>query len=126
MAPLVTFVVVCVLLLLARFYEQLPVRAPTCQFRSVTGFPCVGCGGTRSMKALAHGDVASAFAFNPAIVLLVFGIAGWLLWRWICYRRNKAQPETLWSRKKVVTVVLAILFLLAANWLYLVFYLPIT
>ena len=78
------------------------------------------------MKALANGDLGSAFAFNPAITLLVFGIAGWLLWRAVSYHRSTVKPADLWTRKKVMTVVLVFLFLFVANWLYLVLYLPVT
>ena len=42
---------------------------PICTFRMWTGFPCVTCGATRSALALAHGDMALAWRFNP----LIFG-----------------------------------------------------
>ena len=42
---------------------------PVCPFRVVTGFACPGCGSTRAMHALVHGDVVSAFKFNPLLVL---------------------------------------------------------
>jgi hypothetical protein len=42
---------------------------PVCPFRMVTGFACPGCGSTRGMHALVHGDVVSAFKFNPLLVL---------------------------------------------------------
>ncbi|GAB2657007.1 hypothetical protein GCM10027169_20720 [Gordonia jinhuaensis] len=46
-----------------------------CPFRLATGLPCPGCGLTRSWVALAHGDVAGAFALNlfgpPTMVLAV-------------------------------------------------------
>jgi hypothetical protein len=42
---------------------------PVCPFRALTGFACPGCGSTRGMHALVHGDVVSAFKFNPLLVL---------------------------------------------------------
>ncbi len=52
-----------------------------CPFRVVTGWDCPLCGGTRMGSALLHGDVATAFAFNPlALVLIaVLGVVG-ALW----------------------------------------------
>lgn len=43
--------------------------APTCAFKSLTGYDCPLCGGTRAVSALARGDIASAWRFNAAVVL---------------------------------------------------------
>src|SRR5882757_3156742 len=42
---------------------------PACPFRTLTGFTCPGCGSTRGLHRLLHGDVISAFEFNPIMVL---------------------------------------------------------
>ena len=42
---------------------------PVCTFRALTGFACPGCGSTRGLHALLHGDVVAAFKFNPLFVL---------------------------------------------------------
>ena len=44
---------------------------PPCMFRAFTGFYCVGCGLTRALHALVHGDVAGAFGMNPLGVLML-------------------------------------------------------
>jgi hypothetical protein len=44
---------------------------PGCPFRAVTGFACPGCGGTRGMHSLLHGDVVGAFEFNPLFVISI-------------------------------------------------------
>lgn len=44
---------------------------PPCVFRFLTGYYCVGCGATRALHALVHGDVAHAFAMNPLIMLML-------------------------------------------------------
>jgi hypothetical protein len=36
-----------------------------CGFRRLTGHPCPGCGLTRSLVFLAHGEVASSFQAHP-------------------------------------------------------------
>jgi hypothetical protein len=43
---------------------------PTCMWNRLTGYPCAGCGMTRSFVALAAGDVERAWHFNPAGLLL--------------------------------------------------------
>jgi hypothetical protein len=47
---------------------------------------CPGCGALRAVHDLAHGDVASAMARNPLVVLVVgavlVGYAVWVRRRW--------------------------------------------
>jgi len=47
-----------------------------CTWKGLTGLPCAGCGGTRSVSLLLGGDVASALGMNP---LAIVAIAGTLL-----------------------------------------------
>ena len=42
---------------------------PACPFHAVTGLYCPGCGSTRALHALVHGDVATALAMNPLLVI---------------------------------------------------------
>jgi hypothetical protein len=44
---------------------------PACPFRAVTGFACPGCGSTRGLHALVHGDFIAAFKFNPLTMIAV-------------------------------------------------------
>jgi len=41
-----------------------------CLFHRLTGFLCPGCGVTRLLDHLIHGDVRRAFTANPAVFLL--------------------------------------------------------
>lgn len=38
---------------------------PPCAFRTFTGLACPGCGLTRAVHALLHGQLAHAFSLNP-------------------------------------------------------------
>jgi len=64
---------------------------PVCQFHRLTGLNCPGCGGTRALYALLHGDVPTALRDNA---LLVAGLAGtglrggWFALNWLRGRRN--------------------------------------
>src|SRR5688572_8141258 len=43
---------------------------PPCVFRALTGLLCPGCGATRAMHHLLHGDVAGAFRLNAMLLIL--------------------------------------------------------
>ncbi len=42
---------------------------PVCPFRALTGFTCPGCGTTRGLHQLLHGNVQTAFEFNPLLAI---------------------------------------------------------
>ena len=44
---------------------------PGCMFRALTGYYCIGCGMTRMLHALVHGDVVRAFAMNPLAMAML-------------------------------------------------------
>ncbi|KAF1687199.1 hypothetical protein B1992_04230 [Pseudoxanthomonas broegbernensis] len=44
---------------------------PPCMFRAFTGCYCIGCGLTRALHALVHGDLPGALSMNPLAVLLM-------------------------------------------------------
>lgn len=57
---------------------------PPCMFHAFTGYFCIGCGLTRALHALVHGDIAGAISMNPlamlmlpVIPLLVAAAYGW-------------------------------------------------
>ncbi len=44
---------------------------PACPFRTLTGLDCPGCGSTRGLHQLVHGNFIAAFEFNPLLIILV-------------------------------------------------------
>ncbi len=42
-----------------------------CMFRELTGLYCIGCGLTRALHALVHGDIVRAFGMNPLAMLVL-------------------------------------------------------
>ena len=48
---------------------------PPCIFRVVTGLHCPGCGITRMLHALAHGDIARAVEMNAMVVAMLPALA---------------------------------------------------
>lgn len=56
---------------------------PPCVFHLLTGWYCPGCGLTRALHALAHGDVARAWTMHPLLLLALPGLAVMLgQWLW--------------------------------------------
>jgi hypothetical protein len=57
---------------------------PPCPLYALTGLYCPGCGSTRCLHALLHGDLALAFAMNPLLLAtlpllaaMALNAAGW-------------------------------------------------
>lgn len=44
---------------------------PECPFRALTGIICPGCGSTRALHHLLHGNVETALLLNPLMFLLL-------------------------------------------------------
>ncbi|RMH92910.1 DUF2752 domain-containing protein [Lysobacter pythonis] len=51
-----------------------------CNFHAVTGLWCPGCGATRALHALAHGDPLRALSMNALVVALIPLAIGTLFW----------------------------------------------
>ncbi len=116
--PGITALAILVLLIVARFYEHLPLQPPACGLRTATGLPCVACGGTRSMIALAHGDFPAALGFNPLVFLGVLAAAAWLATSLVRLRFFPDRPSRP-RRLPIWLIVSGLVTLFAANWLYL-------
>ncbi|MEG2805264.1 DUF2752 domain-containing protein [Stenotrophomonas sp.] len=75
---------------------------PPCSFHAITGYYCIGCGLTRALHALAHGDVLTAVSMNPlAMVMLAIAplVLGWTLgWRprWMQPLINVLMTPAFW------------------------------
>jgi len=81
---------------------------PFCTFHRVTGWQCPGCGGLRATHHLLHGDIVTAFRFNPLVVMALPIVAGFVLWRWQWARGGgpgiRAQARWGWAILVVLLV----------------------
>jgi hypothetical protein len=76
---------------------------PACPFHRLTGLWCPGCGMTRALHALLHGDITAAMGSNlflPLAVLL--GGYLWLSWLWPSVRGTRLPslgrvPASVWG-----------------------------
>jgi hypothetical protein len=89
---------------------------PQCPLRALTGYDCPGCGLTRSVYALMHGNVAQAIDHNVLVmVLLPLAILGFA--RWTANRLGYRTPTLPRFRPwmSVVAVVVVFGFLVVRN-----------
>jgi len=52
-----------------------------CAFHAITGLHCPGCGLTRMLHALVHGDVARAWSMNP-LAMIALPLLAMMLMQW--------------------------------------------
>src|SRR2546430_502454 len=78
--------------ILHRFDPETVHFYPRCVFHVLTGLQCPGCGTTRALHHLLHGDVAGAFRLN-AMLFVVAPFSGLAL----VWRRFAAHPVTGWA-----------------------------
>lgn len=96
---------------LATFLTRGPVL---CGFRALFGIPCPGCGLTRCLAALAHGDVIGAFRVHPAGPIFLAYLGGlWLTAWWSFARRGDlrsplAQVIPGWAHAAIVGGMVAV------------------
>ena len=97
--------------------DRLPITL--CLFKRLTGLPCMTCGTTRALTALAGFDAGHAFAMNPLVsvllvAILIFGLVdlALLLWgRSLALRLGAGEGR--W-------VAVAALIVVLLNWAYLI------
>lgn len=96
-----------------------------CPFRTLTGWDCPLCGGTRMGAALLHGDVAAAYGYNP-LVLLALSVVGVLSLLWVVEalggpavrlpaRWTALARRVTLMRRLVIGLVVAVVYSLLRN-----------
>lgn len=97
-ALLVLGVTACVVLLVVPPGSPHAKWLPKCMFHQMTGLYCPGCGATRALSAMLHGDVKASLHNNallfPLLALIVFLIV---------------KPQTSLKRPFAVTIVAVVL-----------------
>jgi Protein of unknown function (DUF2752) len=95
---------------------------PVCMFHAVTGLNCPGCGATRALYALLHGNFPIALKDNALFVLLLPVLAVWSA-RFIL-QKMRGRPATfdippafLWTLLAVAVVFTVIRNVPGFEWL---------
>ena len=77
---------------------------PVCFFHQTTGLLCPGCGALRAAHQLLHGHLASAFRFNP-ILIVSLPMLAWFATR-VGLQKPANQPASLAVRPLWLWLVL--------------------
>lgn len=89
--------VITALVVLLFFFNPVEMRwLPPCLFHQLTGWSCPGCGATRAVHQLLHGEWRLALHCNALLVVL--GPVAVVGWRW----RNR--PGVGWALLTAVLV----------------------
>lgn len=93
---------------------------PKCPFLAVTGLPCLTCGATRSTIAFLHGDFLLALRWNPLAFAAVCAVIAFDLYAAIVLVSRRPRLRIVdWSVTEKKVVRIAVICLLALNWIYL-------
>jgi hypothetical protein len=77
-----------------------------CPFKLMTGLPCPGCGMTRSVVALLHGDLTVSAYFHPlgapfVLAMLALAVADAVIWSRHRRSGHPARPAS-WLLERVM------------------------
>ena len=93
---------------------------PRCLFKAVTGLPCVTCGSTRSMVEFLHGHFWAALRWNPLAFAAICGLVIFDLYAAIVLMGRTARLRVVdWTVAEKNAARIAVISLLALNWIYL-------
>lgn len=85
---------------------------PVCMFHELTGLYCPGCGGTRSVYALLHGNFRLAVKDNALFIGLL--AAAILRALWFAAKRRRRQPTGEFVTPKMLWTLLVIALIFTA------------
>lgn len=98
----------------------LHLPTPRCPFLAVTGYPCLTCGATRCAIALSHGNISAAWLWNPLALIALCGVVLFDVYAAaVLITRAPRLRLADWTRAEKNVVRLAVIALIAANWIYL-------
>ena len=93
---------------------------PRCPFLAITGLPCVTCGGTRSAMAFLRGDFLSALQWNPLAFVAFCALLAFDLYAAIVLAGRMPRLRIVdWTITEKNVARIAVISLLALNWIYL-------
>jgi hypothetical protein len=87
---------------------------PACPFRALTGFTCPGCGSTRGLHRLLHGDVVGAFEFNPLMVVAL----PFLLYALVRYTNAALRGQPVKRHQLNTKYIWALLVVIVSFWVF--------
>ena len=93
---------------------------PRCPFFAVTGLPCLTCGATRSAIAFLHGDFLLALRWNPLAFVAFCAVIAFDLYAALVLAGRMPRLRVVdWTAVEKKAARIAVICLLAMNWIYL-------
>jgi hypothetical protein len=80
---------------------------PVCQFHQLTGLNCPGCGGTRALYALLHGDILTALHDNAVAVTGLVAVVA--RGAWFGLNRLRGRPNGVFFPPRLLIPGLVVL-----------------
>jgi hypothetical protein len=83
---------------------------PRCMLHSLTGLNCPGCGATRCLYALLHGDLRQAAAYNVLFLVVLppfLALAARVWWAALRGRPSPSLPVPPWAIRILLVVLIA-------------------
>lgn len=89
---------------------------PACGFYALTGYYCPGCGMTRALHSVLHGDILRAIKFNAILVIALPVFAYfYILWMNWAFTGRKLPTFTVSRRVSWTIVAIAAIFVVGRN-----------
>jgi len=82
---------------------------PLCPFRFLTGFTCPGCGGTRALHQILHGNFETAFTLNPLLLIAIPFLLFFLIRYSVIVLRGGVPRRIAWPTPLTYAIVVVIL-----------------
>ena len=99
---------------------RLGLPMPHCPFLAITGYPCLTCGATRCSMALLHGNLATAWLWNPLAFVTLCGIALYDLYAAIVLLGGLPRARLVdWTAMEKNAARIGVVTLIVVNWTYL-------
>ena len=99
--------------------ETKTIELAQCGLKRLFDTPCASCGSTRATVHLFHGNVETAFTFQPLMMTLYLFIAGWgMLSLWALVTDNSLELDL--SRREDIAAKVSLVALPVINWAYLI------
>jgi hypothetical protein len=89
---------------------------PVCPSKALLGINCPGCGSSRMLYSLLHGDVPAAIRFN-ALGLLALAVLAYTFVVWTL-NRIRRRSATMWHQRRYaphITLVLVLIWFTIRN-----------
>ncbi|MDD4576477.1 MAG: DUF2752 domain-containing protein [Bacteroidales bacterium] len=77
-----------------------PMQEKTfCVYKNLTGYPCPGCGMTRSTISLFKGNIIDSFFYNPLAIVVNIMVLVAFVWMIVDLAQNKVRFEPFIRKK---------------------------